>query len=245
MKNSLRFKIIFWIIFFIFWYLMGLRVNSPAIFPYPHKVILKTISLLSDTEFLYHLSLTIIRSLVGLFLAFFIGFILGNIKNKKFYVGIRNIIDIFQSNPLIIWITLALLWFGFGSRTVIFTTFIMLFPNLYLSVYHAIKNVPTEYIELFKIYPISKKDYITKFLIPYIKPFILPVLANSTISSFKISAMSEFFATNNGIGFLLSYAKTFLNTEYIYAISIYLFIISKLLEYIFRKMNILKEDLKS
>ncbi len=242
MKNSLIFKLIFWIFFIIIWYLMGSAINSNLILPLPHKVFYKVLDLFEYKDFYSHLFITLIRSILGLFIALFLGFLLGFIKNKFFYSTIRNVIDIFQSNPLIVWITIALFWFGFGNKTIIFTVFIVLFPNFYLVTYNAINNIPKEYLELFKIYPISRKNYLTKFLIPYLKPFILPNLANSIISSLKITAMAEFLSGESGIGFLLSYAKTFLNTEEVYAYAVILFVLSKILELIFIKSGILKGD---
>ncbi|MGC8930954.1 MAG: ABC transporter permease [Dictyoglomus sp.] len=242
MRNSLLFKLIFWISFIIIWYLMGTIINSNLILPPPHKVLYKFLDLFKHKDFYSHLFITFIRSTLGLFIALFSGFLLGYIKNKFFYSTIRNIIDIFQSNPLIVWITIALFWFGFGNKTIIFTVFIVLFPNFYLVTYNAINNIPKEYLELFKIYPISRKNYLIKFLIPYLKPFILPNLANSTISSLKITAMAEFLSGESGIGFLLSYAKAFLNIEEVYAYAVILFILSKILELIFIKSGILKGD---
>lgn len=242
MKNSLGYKLLFWIGFILIWYLMGKVINSELILPLPHKVFYKFFELLKNTSFYYNLLITIFRGTVGLLLALVLGIIIGYIKNPYFYNAIRNIIDIFQSNPIIVWITIALFWFGFGDKTIIFTVFIVLFPNFYLVTYNAIKNIPREYIELFKIYPISKKDYLFKFLIPYLKVFILPNLAISTISSFKITAMAEFFSGEKGIGFLLSYAKTLLNIEEVYAYALCLFLLSKFFEFIFRKIGLLKES---
>nr|WP_276898904.1 ABC transporter permease subunit [Dictyoglomus thermophilum] len=242
MRNSLVFKISFWIIFIFIWYLMGSAINSKLILPLPHKVLYKVLELFSERNFYHHLFITLLRSIGGFILALFLGFLLGCIKNKFLYSAIRNIIDIFQSNPLIVWITIALFWFGFGNKTIVFTVFIVLFPNFYLITYNAINNIPKEYIELFKIYPISRKKYLTKFLIPYLKPFLLPTLANSIISSLKITAMAEFLSGESGIGFLLSYAKTFLNTEEVYAYAVILFVFSKILEFIFIRLGILKGD---
>lgn len=240
MKNSLIYKILFWIIFIFLWSLIGKSLNSPVILPLPYKVFLKISELLKDSSFYTHLIITIFRSLIGLILALILGLMLGFIKNLYIYISIRNIIDLFQSNPLIVWITIALFWFGFGNKSIIFTVFIVLFPNFYIPVYNAINHIPREYKELFKIYPIPKKKYLTKFLIPYLKPFLLPNLAISIISSFKITAMAEFFSGENGIGFLLSYAKTFLNTEEVYAYAVLLFLLSKFFELIFKKLGLLQ-----
>jgi len=226
-QKNLYFNIIFVLLIFLLWYVMGVFINSELILPLPYEVIKTSINLLKKLSFWQNLFLTILRAIIGLSLSLLSSLILGLVKNKYFYLALRNIIDIFQSNPIIIWISLALIWFGFGTKTVIFTVIIMLFPNFYLSIYHAINNIPEEYKDLFKIYPVSTKDYYTKFLFPYLKLYILPVFINSLISSFKIVTMAEFLSANNGIGYMLSYSKTFLNTKEIYAYALYLFIMSK------------------
>lgn len=242
MRNSLSYKLSFWIGFILIWYLMGMVINSELILPLPHKVFYKFAELLRNSSFYYNLLTTIFRGVIGLFLALVLGVMIGFIRNPYFYNAIRNIIDIFQSNPIIVWITIALFWFGFGNKTIIFTVVIVLFPNFYIVTYNAIRNIPNEYIELFKIYPISKKNYLFKFLIPYLKVFLLPNFAISTISAFKITAMAEFFSGEKGIGFLLSYAKTLLNIEEVYAYALCLFLLSKSFELIFQKIGLLKEN---
>ncbi|MEN2983954.1 MAG: ABC transporter permease subunit [Dictyoglomaceae bacterium] len=245
MKTSLNYKILFWILFIITWYLMGRVIHSNLILPYPHKVLYKIIDLLKNPYFYQHLIATMLRGIMGLLLALIFGLIFGIIKNPYVYNSIRSIIDLFQSNPLIVWITLALFWFGFGDKTIIFIVFVVLFPNFYLNTYNAIKNMPREYIELFKIYPVCKKKYFLKFLIPYLKPFLLPSFAISIVSSFKISAMAEFFSGEKGIGFLISYAKTFLNVEEVYAYALFLFLLSKSSEFIFQRTGFLRESVKN
>lgn len=246
MVNYLRMnfisKITLWIFLVLIWYMISYILSSSIILPYPHTVFLEAIRLILNLNFIKHLSISLSRSIAGFLLSLSLGFLLGLVNSRFLYKGIRSIIDIFQSNPLIVWITLALVWFGFGTSVVIFTVFIMLFPNFYLQVYHAIKNIPNKYRELFLVYPLDKKSYLVKFLFPYLKPYLLPVFANSLLSSFKITAMAEFFSANNGIGFLLSYSKTFLNTKEIYAYALYLFLISKFLEFIFIRLKILERD---
>lgn len=246
MVNYLRMnfisKIALWSSLIVVWYIMSYILSSNIILPYPHTVFLEAIRLILNLDFIKHLSISFSRGIIGLLLSFSLGFLLGLVNNRFLYEGIRSIIDIFQSNPLIVWITIALVWFGFGTPVIIFTVFIMLFPNFYLQVYYAIKNIPNNYRDLFLVYPLDKKRYFVKFLFPYLKPYLLPVFANSLLSSFKITAMAEFFSANSGIGFLLSYSKTFLNTKEIYAYALYLFLISKFLEFMFIRLKILERN---
>lgn len=235
-KNSISFNILFLILIFCLWYIMAYLIHSDIILPYPHSVISDGISLFISSNLLRHLLVTVYRAILGLSLSFISGLILGALETERLHLVIRGVVDFFQSNPIIVWITLALLWLGFGTWTVLFSIFIMLFPNFYLSVYSAVLNIPRGYKELFVSYPISRVDYVFKFYIPYLKPFITPVFINSLTSSLKITAMAEFFATNNGIGFLLGQAKTFLNTREIYFYAILLYLIVKLSEGLLRAL---------
>ena len=100
------------------------------------------------------INITLCRSLVGVSTATFFGIFLGLIAGsfKSFAAFLKPVITLLLSMPPIIWIVLAIFWFGFGNFSTIFTIFITVLPLTFASSAVAMSSVDEELKEMFDAY---------------------------------------------------------------------------------------------
>lgn len=219
----------FWI---ALWYIAALAVGNPLIFPSPHETAVRLCSLVLLPEFWEDTSLSLLRIIIGIFIAIPSSFIFAAICSwckfaKKFF---EPAVLLMKSTPVVSFILIAIFIF---ERELIpsVITFIMIFPVLYRNICEGITQAPQELLEMAKVFKLSHFLKIRNIYLPSVMPYFYSALATSVGLAIKAGIAAEVIAyIPDSIGKRLSDAKSYMEPADLLAWTAVIIILSLLLE---------------
>lgn len=204
--------------------------------PAPKDVFLRACELCTDAR-KNGIDVTFFRFLFGFFVSAVIGIFLGLIAGyfKTSRAFLKPIITILLSMPPIIWIVMALFWFGFGNLSTIFTIIVVTTPLTFANSVLAMMSVSEDLKEMFDAYELGLIKKIRFLYIPHLTPFIISSLSIAVATAVKITIMAELLGANDGIGANIADSRAMLDTQSVMAFVMIILTFSALVEYLFIK----------
>ena len=195
----------------------GAYFTSPIILPSATEVLQRALQLLINEQSTLWLSLQ--RAFIAITLGFLCGVSLGVIAAnfKSFAAFIKPVVDILQGIAPIIWVVIALFWFGIGSASVVFTCFITILPLSFGASFVAVMNLSPTLSEVCKAYHFGFFKRLKVFYLPNTLPFLLSNLSIVFAMGIKIMIMAELLGASDGVGAKISDARNFLDSTQILA----------------------------
>ncbi len=120
-------------LFLGFWDL-GNQVYGNLILPSPKETFSTLFLMLQDESMVNEILITTKRALIGFSISLVFGTLLGLLSGLFVTTSMmsRPIVTILMGMPPIAWIVLAMIWFGMGDMTVIFTVIVASFPIIFI-----------------------------------------------------------------------------------------------------------------
>lgn len=178
--------------------------------------------------------LTLYRALIALSLAILIGMSCGIIAGtfKTLSILLRPLITILLGMPPIVWVVLALFWFGIGDVGILFTVMISVIPLTFASAARGMITVNADYSEMLDAYQVSRLHKVKHLYIPHLLNYLLPAAIVATGTGMKIAIMAELLGGTNGIGVKIADARTMLDTQEVLAYVVIVLAIIMIIEYL-------------
>ncbi len=218
----------------IIWSIFARGLN-PLILPSPRETVLALKELLSSGKLTISLLITLRRTFAGYILAILMGVLCALILNKYRVIRkiIRPLITVIQTTPPVIWIALAVIWFGIAEDlTPIFLIFIVTFPVIFINVAEGLENIDKELIEMARVYFCSDKQIFFHIYIPSLVPYLASALSIGFAFAWKATIFAEFIGSSSGVGFALSMANSNLQTDILFAWTVVLVGLMLAMEYL-------------
>lgn len=154
------------------------------------------------------------RALIGLGFALAIGTALGIVAGLSMTSSMlsRPIITLLMGVPPIAWLILALLWFGMGDGTPIFTVFIACFPIVFLGAMQGTRTLDGQLNEIVEVFRVPWLMRWSDIYLPHIFSYLFPSWSTALGMSWKVVVMAELLATDDGIGAALAVARSHLDS---------------------------------
>ncbi|MCA1035409.1 MULTISPECIES: ABC transporter permease [Bacillaceae] len=232
MKPAIK-RIIFFAIVIGLWELgsrMGLWL--PTILPSPTDVFQSLVTGISDKTLLYDLAASFRRLLIGLGISLVLGSALGILlaKSKTADETLGTVILALQSVPSIVWLPLAIMWFGLNEVSVIFVvilggTFVMT-----LNMRVGIKNVSPLFIRAAQTMGSSGIDLFTRVIFPASIPYVVTGARLAWAFAWRALMAGELLSTGPGLGYTLRYASDFGDMSLVIAVMIIIGVIGSIVD---------------
>ncbi|QKF91435.1 ABC transporter permease [Campylobacter sp. CCUG 57310] len=212
---------------------LGSEKFGEFMLPAPKVVFLKAYSLLLEYK-ASEIDVTLFRSLVGVGTACIIGITLGLIAGayKSFAALLKPLITVLLAMPPIIWIVMAIFWFGFGNFSTIFTIIITVLPLTFASSAVGMMSVSEELKEMFDAYHLGLVRKIRHLYIPHLTGYIISSLSVAVAMGVKIVIMAELLGANEGMGAKIASARVMLDTTEVMAYVVLVITLIMLFEYL-------------
>lgn len=172
------------------------------------------------------------RVVVGYFISALLGIILGTVMGMS-----ETIRKIFQPTvttirqiPIMAWIPLLILWCGIGEASKIVIIVIASFFPIMVNTLSGIGGTPLEYVEVAKLYKISKGKTFLRVYLPHALPHIQTGLKLGLGVSWMAVVAAELIASTSGIGYRMSYARTLMQSDVVIICMIVIGIIGILMD---------------
>ncbi|MFA5233307.1 MAG: ABC transporter permease subunit [Sulfurimonas sp.] len=222
------------ILLFIALWDVGSQVYGDLVLPSPLETF-KTLSMmLQDDAVIAEIQTTLYRASIGFGIALLLGTALGLIAGFFATASMmsRPIVTILVGMPPIAWIVLAMIWFGMGDETVIFTVIVASFPIIFVGALQGTRTLDGDLKEMAESFNFPWHMRFFDVYFPHIFSYVFPAWVSGLGMAWKIVIMAELLATSNGIGASLAVARSQLDTPT--ALSIVVIMIASLMfiEYI-------------
>jgi NitT/TauT family transport system permease protein len=168
----------------------------------------------SDGTLLHHTWVTLVEAVVGFVSgsAFGIaaGLLLGRANSAD--AVLAPFLTAFYSLPKVALAPLFILWFGIEMKMkVIFVGVVVFFP-VFLNTYAGVQNVGREQISILRLMGASERQLVSKVILPSAIVWVFAGLRLSIPYALIGALIAEMLASNQGLGYLVSYNSAMFDT---------------------------------
>jgi NitT/TauT family transport system permease protein len=114
--------------------------------------------------------------------------------------------------PPIVWVVLALFWFGPVGKVTIFTVAIGIAPIVFAGMLAGIRAAQPELDELAAAFNASSMQHLWEIRVPQIMVPLLPAMVTSLGLAWKMALMAEILSGDSGIGGQIATTRAYLDT---------------------------------
>jgi len=220
-------------LFLGFWDL-GNQVYGNLVLPSPKETLGTLFEMLKDESMLNEILITTNRAVIGFSISLVLGTILGLLSGLFITASMmsRPIVTILMGMPPIAWIVLAMIWFGMGDMTVIFTVVVASFPIVFIGALQGTRTLEGDLKEMADSFHLSFRMKLFDLYFPHIFSYIFPAWIGALGMAWKIVVMAELLSANDGIGSALAIARSQLDTPTALALVVIMIGTLLLIEYI-------------
>ncbi len=165
-----------------------------------------------------------IKVVLGFFTAATLGLILGIFMHQNAIIKniFSPILSMSASAPPISWIVLAIVWFGIGILPPVLVIIATIVPMIAMSSLNAVRHIDERFGDVLTNYRIPLLKKIFFIYLPGIFSLIFCSLKISLGLSWRLAATAEFFSSDSGLGYSMSWAHANMDMERIIAITLIL-----------------------
>lgn len=170
--------------------------------PSPLGVGEKFIELLTEGSLMEAMGNSLLRGIVGYFIAVIIGVLLGLLINHFKYLqkNLKPIILGVQTLPSVCWVPFSILWFGLSTEAILFVVVMGAAFSITISVDNSIKNIQPIYVKAALTMGASRKQVYTKVVFPAALPELVSGLKQGWSFAWRALMAGEVMTTSVGLG---------------------------------------------
>ncbi|HLS61049.1 MAG TPA: ABC transporter permease [Virgibacillus sp.] len=216
-------RILFFTFLLLIWQtIVFLEIWPIAMIPAPLSVANELYSGVMDMSLVLDILASFRHLFIGLAISLVIGTGLGVLlaKVKTLDETVGSMILALQSVPSIVWVPLAIIWFGFGETSIIFVVVIGGTFVMTMNMRMGIKNVPPLYLKAARTMGSNGIDLFFNVIIPASIPHAITGVKLSWAFSWRALMAAELLSTGPGLGYTLAYASDFNNMSLVIGIII-------------------------
>ncbi|MDQ1145979.1 NitT/TauT family transport system permease protein [Bacillus sp. SORGH_AS 510] len=229
-------RIIFFVSLLVIWQI-GVTVSgvSPSVMPAPTDVLNALEKGFSDKTLIYDILASFRRLFIGLGISIILGLGLGILlaKNKTADETLGTLILALQSVPSIVWLPIAIMWFGLNETSVIFIVILGATLVMTINMRIGIKNVPPLYIRAAQTMGSGGFDLFRSVIFPASIPYAVTGARLGWAFAWRALMAGEILSTGPGLGYTLKYASDFGNMSMVIAIMIIIGVIGTVVDIAF------------
>src|SRR5690625_2602961 len=222
MQTTIK-RIIFFLLLILLWQgIVALQIWPESMIPGPISVFKSIYNGIMDLTLIYDIVASFRHLLIGLMISIVVGTGLGLLlaKSKTADETLGTMVLALQSVPSIVWVPLAIIWFGFGETSIIFVVVIGGTFVMTMNMRMGIKNVPPLYLKAARTMGSNGIDLFFNVIIPASIPHAITGVKLSLAFSWRALMAAELLSTGPGLGYTLAYASDFNNMSLVIGIII-------------------------
>ena len=233
--------ILAFLLFAVCWHGISAAVGRPFL-PAPIAVLSALVKLAGDGRLWVHLAWSIHRIMWALMLSCIFAVTLGLAagRSERFNRLISPVIYLLHPLPKAAFLPVIMLFFGIGEVSKIFLVGFIIFSQMLVNVRDSAKQVAGEYVDSVRSLGAGKAAVFYHVIIPAALPGFFTGLRISCGTAMAVLFISETFASQSGLGYLIVDAWTRIAYTEMYAailalslLGFLLFIVTDILEFIF------------
>jgi NitT/TauT family transport system permease protein len=172
------------------------------------------LTLFMTQSFWYHVTITTMRVSLGVIIGGVAGFILGMAAglNDTIKYLLEPLRWTLLSIPAVVFVVIAMLWFGMGNTMVVVMTAVFLSPIVYVGVVSGLEMVDTKYLNMVQVYKLSFPLTLRHLYLPAIMSNLASSMRMIVGTGVRVVILAEVMGTADGLGHSISLSRTNLET---------------------------------
>jgi sulfonate transport system permease protein len=190
---------------------------DPATLSPPWTVVTTAAELVADGRLQSNLLTSVQRAAIALVLGVGIGVALALVAGLS-RVGeaiVDGPVQIKRAVPTLALIPLAIIWFGIGEEMKIIMIALSVFVPVYINTHAALRSVDMRFVELAESVGLSRREFVRRVALPGALPGFFTGLRLAVTVSWTALVVVEQVNATSGIGYLMTQARTYGQTEII------------------------------
>jgi NitT/TauT family transport system permease protein len=201
-------RVLVLVVLLVFWELSAsLQWVNPFITSSPSRIVKSIVGLYENGTLFYHVGTTLWETLAGFFIAVIVGYGVALLlwwseafrRVSEPYLVVLNALPKIALGPLII------IWFGTGSKAIVFMTVLIGLIVAILNMLNGFMATDENKILLLQSMGASKWQILTKLVVPSSLPNFISMLKINVGMAWIGSIMGEYIVSKAGIGYLIVY----------------------------------------
>lgn len=240
-QSNLRGLLAITLISLVIWQGLSL-VYTPLVLPGPALTCQALIKIIKSHLLFAAILSTLQKLVIGLLAAVSIGSAFGILLgcNQKIKNLLEPVVYLIQATPPILYMTLAMIWFGLNGSATIFIVFIGSAPVMAVNIVEGFENIDIKLIEMGKAFNFSTSKMIRSIILPSLKTYFKTGLITVFSFGWKLVVMGEVLSSSTGLGAQITDARMNLETNMVFAWGIIVILLCFLFQEITSKMFELK-----
>lgn len=234
----LQFSILFFII--VLWEVSTrLGILNSFIFSSPTRMIKALYQMVLSGEIFLHTGITFAETLASFLLVITVSMIVAIImwSNKTISDTIEPYLVTLNSLPKSALAPVLIVWLGTGYKSIIITAISVSLFGTILSLYTSFAETETEKIRLITTLGGTRKDVLTKLILPGSLPIIISCMKVNIGLCLVGVIIAEFLVANAGLGYVIIYNSQIFKMDYVLLSICILCIMSSI---IYKSVNVLE-----
>ncbi len=203
-------RILIFVVFLLIWeVLSAFKLIDPFFFSSPSRICLLFIEMCKNLAIFMHTGITLYETILSFLIVNLLSIATAIIMLSfdKFSKIIEPYLVILNSLPKSALAPLIIVWLGTGSKTIIVAGISVAIFGSIINLYTGFKQVDEEKRKLIITLGGTKKDQLTKVIIPSSIPIILSNMKVNIGLSLVGVIIGEFLAARQGLGYLIIYSS--------------------------------------
>ncbi|APH05872.1 ABC transporter permease [Bacillus weihaiensis] len=229
-------RILFYGILLAVWQIAVTALDvSVSLLPAPTDVFQSLYTGFLDLTLVYDLVASFKRLVIGLLIALAIGLLVGVFlaKSKTADETLGSLVIALQSVPSIVWLPLAIMWFGLNEMAVTFIVVLGATLVMTINVRTGMKNVPPLYIKAAQTMNYKGLSLFINVMFPAAVPYIVTGTRLAWAFAWRALMAAELLSTGPGLGYKLKFASDFGDMSLVIAIMLMIMVIGVIVDLLF------------
>lgn len=220
-------------VFLALWQQASLWLGD-LVLPPPLPVLQRAVAILGQFR-LAEIPLTAARAAVGVGLALLLGIGSGLLAGYWKTLGLfcRPLVSMLLGMPPIVWLVLALFWFGMGTGGVVFTITVTTLPLTFAAAMRGMLTIDAQLSEMLQAYQVPWTGRVRHLYLPHLLNQLLPAVSVAVGTGVKVALMAELLGAEDGMGARLAAARAMLDMQevlaYVWIVLAMIFIVEYLI----------------
>jgi NitT/TauT family transport system permease protein len=187
---------------------------GPLVLPDPRATFATLARLIVEDDALRTLAITARRALTGFGAAVAAGSALGLLAGLSATASMmsRPLVTVLMGTPPIAWLVMAMLWFGAGDGTPVFTVFVTAFPVAFVGAMQGARTLDGDLRTMARAFRLPGRMLLLDLYLPHLVSYLFPAWIAALGMAWKVVVMAELLATEEGVGAALAVTRSHLDT---------------------------------
>jgi len=188
---------------------------SPQLLPPLEAVGGAFLSLFSSGDLVRHLGISLLRVILGFFLATLVGVSLGMAMGwfRRWWGFFDPLVEILRPIPPMAWIPLAILWMGIGEASKIYIIFYGAFFPIVINTTLGVKSIDENLLKMARSMNLKGWLLFKEVIFPGSLPAVVTGLRIGLGVGWMCLVAAELIAAESGVGYLIEESKELLRTD--------------------------------